>query len=199
MAAGYATKTKTLGMLEGFPIPNVLWDVNAFALGAQAANPGTVVHVAYMNAWSDPVKEAQTAAAMIAQGADVIATDMDTAAALVVAEKEGKYAVGYEVDMAKSAPHGILTSVEFHWGQRLVPMVRQMQAGTWTSAGTPLYGISTGVVDDAKIPAHPRRRHCEDRGRAPEDHQWHVRPLHRSDPFAGWQNGGAGRPDHLGR
>jgi basic membrane protein A and related proteins len=151
MAAGYATKTRTLGMLEGFPLPNVLWDVNAFALGAEAANPGTVVHVAYMNAWSDPVKEAQTAAAMIAQGADVIATDMDTAAALVVAEKEGKYAVGYEVDMAKSAPHGILTSVEFHWGQHLVPMIKDMEAGTWTSAGTPLYGLASGVVEDAKF------------------------------------------------
>lgn len=151
MAAGYATKTKTLGMLEGFPIPNILWDVNAFALGAQAANPGTVVHVAYMNAWSDPVKEAQTAKAMIAQGADVIATDMDTGAALIAAEKAGKYSVGYQVDMAKSAPNGILTSVEFHWSKRLVPMVQEMAAGTWTSAGTPLYGISTGVVDDAKF------------------------------------------------
>ncbi len=102
-----------------------------------------------MNAWSDPVKEAQTAAAMIAQGADVIATDMDTAAALVEAEKEGKYSVGYEVDMAKSAPNGILTSVEFHWGQRLVPMVKEMGAGTWTSGGTPLYGMASGVVQDA--------------------------------------------------
>lgn len=149
MAAGYATKTKTLGMIEGFPIPNVLWDVNSFALGAQAANPGTVVKVAFVNAWSDPVKEAQISAAMIQQGADVIATDMDTAAALVVAEKAGKYSVGYQVDMAKSAPNGILTSVEFHWGKKLVPMVKEMADGTWTSGGTPLYGIKTGVIDDA--------------------------------------------------
>lgn len=149
MAAGYATKTKTLGMIEGFPIPNVLWDVNSFALGAAAANPGTVVKVAYVNAWSDPVKEAQIAQAMIGQGADVIATDMDTAAALVVAEKDGKYSVGYQVDMAKSAPNGILTSVVFHWDKKLVPMVAQVAAGKWTSAGTPLYGLASGVVVDA--------------------------------------------------
>jgi len=151
MAAGYATKTKVLGMLEGFPIPNVLWDVNSFALGAEAANPGTVVKVAYLNSWSDPVKEAQISSAMIAQGADVIATDMDTAAALVVAEKAGKYAVGYQVDMAKSAPNGILTSVVFHWGKKLVPMVGEMAGGTWKSGGTPLYGIDTGVVDTTKF------------------------------------------------
>jgi basic membrane lipoprotein Med (substrate-binding protein (PBP1-ABC) superfamily) len=149
MAAGYATKSKSLGMIEGFPIPDVLWDVNAFALGAQAANPGTVVHVAFVNSWSDPVKEAQISAAMIQQGADVIATDMDSPAALVVAEKAGKYSVGYQVDMAKSAPNGILTSVEFHWEKRLIPMVAEIEKGTWKSGGTPLYGIKEGVVDDA--------------------------------------------------
>jgi len=149
MAAGFATKTKTLGMVEAFPIPNVLWDVNSFALGAQTANPGTVVKVAYLNAWSDPVKEAQVSAAMIQQGADVIATDMDTAAAIIVAEKAGKYSVGYQIDMSKSAPKGILTSVVFHWDKKLVPVVKTIADGTWTSGGTPLYGISTGVIDDA--------------------------------------------------
>ncbi len=149
MAAGYATKTKTLGMIEAFPIPNVLWDVNSFALGAEAANPGTVVKVAYINAWSDPVKEAQISAAMIGQGADVIATDMDTDAALLVAEKAGKYSVGYQVNMAKSVPNGILTSVIFHWGKKLVPMVKEMASGTWKSSGTPLYGMKSGVVVDA--------------------------------------------------
>ena len=78
---------------------------------------------------------------MIQQGADVIATDMDSPAALVVAEKAGKYSVGYQVDMAKSAPNGILTSVVFHWDKELVPMVAAMKDGTWKSGGTPLYGI----------------------------------------------------------
>ncbi len=151
MAAGYATKSKQLGMMLGFPIPDVLWDINSFALGAQAANPGTIVHVAFVNSWSDPVKEAQISTAMIQQGADVIATDMDSPAALVVAEKAGKYSVGYQVDMGKSAPNGILTSVVFHWDKELVPAVAAMKAGTWKSGGTPLYGIDTGVVDVAPL------------------------------------------------
>ncbi|HTQ70024.1 MAG TPA: BMP family ABC transporter substrate-binding protein [Acidocella sp.] len=151
MSAGYATKSKQLGMMLGFPIPDVLWDINAFALGAQAVNPGTIVHVAFVNSWSDPVKEAQISAAMIQQGADVIATDMDSPAALVVAEKAGKYSIGYQVDMAKSAPNGILTSVVFHWEKELVPAVAAMKAGTWKSGGTPLYGIDTGVVDITKL------------------------------------------------
>jgi basic membrane lipoprotein Med (substrate-binding protein (PBP1-ABC) superfamily) len=97
------------------------------------------------------VKEAQVSAAMIQQGADVIATDMDGPAALVVAEKAGKYSVGYQIDMAKSAPNGILTSVLFDWGKRLVPLVKEIAAGTWKSQGTSLYGIDSGVVDIAPI------------------------------------------------
>ena len=147
MAAGYATKTKTLGMIAGFPIPDVVWDVNGFALGAAKTNPGVIVKIAFVNSWSDPVKEAEVASAMLAQGADVIATDMATDAALIASEKEGKYSVGYQIDIADAAPNGILTSAVFHWSKVLVPMVTEMAAGTWKSNGTPLYGSNTGVID----------------------------------------------------
>ncbi len=146
-AAGSVTKTKTIGMIEGFPIPSVVWDINAFALGAKAANPGTVAKVAFVNSWDDPVKEGQLSNAMIEQGADVIATDMDSPAAIVQAEKAGKYAVGYQNDMSADAPKGILTSVVFHWDKMLVPMVEALKAGTWTSAGDSLYGMKEGMVE----------------------------------------------------
>jgi len=146
-AAGSVTKSKTIGMIEGFPIPSVLWDINAFALGAQAANPGTVAKVAFVNSWDDPVKEGQLSNAMIEQGADVIATDMDSPAAIVQAEKAGKYAVGYQNDMSAAAPKGILTSVIFFWDKMLVPMVEKLKAGTWTSGGDSLYGFDAGMVE----------------------------------------------------
>jgi len=146
-AAGSVTKSKVIGMIEGFPIPTVLWDINAFALGAKAANPGTVAKVAFVNAWDDPVKEGQLANAMIEQGADVIATDMDSPAAIVQAEKAGKYSIGYENDMSAAAPKTIMTSVVFHWDKMLVPMVQALKAGTWKSAGTSLYGMDDGMVE----------------------------------------------------
>jgi basic membrane protein A len=148
MAAGFATKSKTLGIIEGFPIPNVLKEVNAFALGAAATNPGTIVKVAFVDSWSDPVKEAQVTTAMIGQGADVIAAGTDTPAAIIVAEAAGKKSIGFQVDMAKEAPNGILTSVVFHWEKELIPMVKQIADDNWTSKGIPLYGIKTGVVDN---------------------------------------------------
>jgi basic membrane protein A len=145
-AAGSVTKTKVIGMIEGFPIPTVLWDINAYAAGARSANPGTVAKVAFVNSWDDPVKEGQLANAMLEQGADVIATDMDSPAAIVQAEKAGKYSIGYENDMSTAAPKTIMTSVVFYWDKMLVPMVKALKAGTWTSQGTSLYGIDSGMV-----------------------------------------------------
>lgn len=146
-AAGSVTKSKVIGMIEGFPIPTVLWDINAYALGAKAANPGTVAKVAFVNSWDDPVKEGQLSNAMIEQGADVIATDMDSPAAIVQSEKAGKFSIGYENDMSAAAPKTIMTSVVFHWDKMLVPMVKALKAGTWTSAGASLYGMDSGMVE----------------------------------------------------
>ena len=153
MAAGSVTKGNVLGMLQGFPVPNVVWDVNAFALGAKSVNPNAVVKVAYVNSWDDPVKEGQLAKALIDQGADVIGTDMDSGAALVAAEKAGKFSVGFHDDMSAIAPNGFLTSVVFHWEKKLVPMVAAMKAGTWQSNGLALYGIKDGATDIVK-PSH---------------------------------------------
>lgn len=147
LAAGSVTKSKTLGIIEGFPIPNILWDVNAFALGANAANPGTKVKVAFVNSWGDPVKEGQLANAMLEQGADLIATDMDSPAAIVQAEKAGKASIGYQNDMAAAAPKGILLSIVFYWEKVLVPTVKQVAAGTWVSGGATLYGLKDGLLD----------------------------------------------------
>ncbi|MCB8876104.1 BMP family ABC transporter substrate-binding protein [Acidisoma silvae] len=145
-AAGSVTKSKVIGMIEGFPIPTVLWDINAYAKGAADANPGTVAKVAFVNSWSDPVKEGQLANAMLEQGADVIATDMDSPAAIVQSEKAGKFSVGYENDMSAAAPKTIMTSIVFHWDKMLVPMIKALKAGTWTSAGASLYGMDDGMV-----------------------------------------------------
>ena len=147
LAAGSVTKTKTLGMIEGFPIPNVLWDVNAFAIGANAANPGTKVKVAFVNSWGDPVKEGQLSNAMMEQGADLIATDMDSPAAIVQAERAGKLSVGYQNDMGAAAPKGILTSIVFYWDKMLVPTVQRIATGTWSSGGLSLHGIDEGLLD----------------------------------------------------
>jgi basic membrane protein A len=49
MVAGSMTKSKVLGYVAAFPIPEVIRGINAFTLGAQAVNPEVTVRVVWTN------------------------------------------------------------------------------------------------------------------------------------------------------
>lgn len=148
MAAGAASKTKKLGMLGGFPVGVVNWDINAFILGARAIEPADEVMVIYTNSWWDPVKEGQVAEAMLDQNADVIANNLSSSAPFTAAEKRGVRSVGFQLDMSQHAPKGHLTSVVFHWEKHLVPTIKKIIDGTWEPSPYGAFpGIAEGVVD----------------------------------------------------
>jgi basic membrane protein A len=144
MAAGGVTKTNKLGMLGGFPVGVVNWDVNAFILGARAVNPAAETIVIYTNSWWDPVKEGQVAEAMLDQKADVIANNLSSSAPFTAAEKRGAKSIGFQLDMRQHAPKGNLTSVVFKWEKHLVPTIRKIIDGTWTPSE---YGAFPGITE----------------------------------------------------
>lgn len=145
-AAGTSEKGK-IGILAGFPVGVVNWDINGFALGAQSANPDVETFATYTNSWWDPVKEGQVSEALLDQGADVIATDLSAASALKAAEDRGANAIGYQLDMSQAAPKGIVTSVVFHWDKYLVPRIKSVIDGSWEPSEWGWFeGLSTGVV-----------------------------------------------------
>jgi basic membrane lipoprotein Med (substrate-binding protein (PBP1-ABC) superfamily) len=131
MAAAGATKTGKIGILGGFPVGVVNWDVNAFALGAQAVKPDVETVVVYTNSWWDPVKEGEVAKAMLDQGVDVIGNNLSSAAPFIAAEEAGAYSIGFQLDMAKHAPKGNLTSVLFNWDKHLLPTLAALKDNTW--------------------------------------------------------------------
>lgn len=131
MAAAGMSKTGKIGIIGGFPVGVVNWDVNAFALGAQAINPDIETTVVYTNSWWDPVKEGEVAEAMLDQGIDVIGNNLSSAAPFIAAEKRDAKSVGFQLDMSKHAPKGHLTSVVFNWDQYLVPTIKAIAEGTW--------------------------------------------------------------------
>lgn len=147
MAAGAASKSNKIGIVAGFPVSIVNWDINAFTLGAQAMNPQIEVIATFASSWYDPVKEKQTAEAMLEQGADVIATNMSSTAAVVAAETAGAYAIGFQNDMSAAAPKGHLTSVVFNWDSYYIPLLERIKAGDWKSKGLPLAGLEIGLAD----------------------------------------------------
>lgn len=146
MIAGAKSKDGKLGMLAGFPLGLVNWDINAFARGAQEINPDVEVNAVFANTWYDPVKEGQIAEALLDGGADVIATDLSAASALNAAEKRGKMTVGFQIDMSRHAPQGHLASVIFNWDAHLLPTINNIIAGTWEPSE---WGAFVGVEIDA--------------------------------------------------
>ena len=129
LIAGSMTNSAKLGMLAGFPIGLVNWDINAFIRGVRDSNENAEVIGTFTNSWWDPVKEGQIAEAMIQEGADVIATDLSAASVLNAAEETGNYSVGFQLDMSKHAPNGHLVSVIFTWDQYLEPTIRSIIDG----------------------------------------------------------------------
>ena len=148
MIAGSMTETNKLGMLAGFPLGLVNWDINGFMRGAQAVNPDVTMAAVFANTWYDTVKEGQIAEALLEQNTDVIATDLSAASALNAAEKAGKFSVGFQVDMSQHAPNGHLASVLLIWAPYLINSIDKMIAGTWEPSEWGAFeSIATGVID----------------------------------------------------
>ena len=90
--------------------------INAFALGAQSANPDALVYVNKINAWGDEAKERQAAQALIdTYSCGVISQHCDSAQPQLVAQENGAFGCGYNSDMTEQAPNAHLTSAIWHW------------------------------------------------------------------------------------
>lgn len=146
MAAAGETKSKKIGIVAGFPLSVVNWDINAFQRGAQAIDPNVHVIATFVNTWFDPLKEGQAAEAMIEQGADVVATDLSAASVPTATEKAGIRFVGFQNDMSHLAPKGHLASVVFNWGPYLTDSVKAIAAGTWSSRKSVFIGMDQGMI-----------------------------------------------------
>ncbi|MGE3290323.1 MAG: BMP family ABC transporter substrate-binding protein [Geminicoccaceae bacterium] len=152
MAAAGVSKSGKIGILGGFPVGVVNWDVNAFTLGVRAIKPDATVTVVYTNSWWDPVKEGQVTEAMLDQGIDVIANNLSSSAPFIAAEQRGVPSIGFQLDMRQHAPEGNLTSVMFRWDQYLVPTIKAIMDGTWQPSEYGAFpGMTEGVIELAPL------------------------------------------------
>lgn len=154
--AAKMSKTGTIGFVGSFPVPEVIRNINAYTLGAQSVNPAIRTKVVWINSWYDPAKERQAAETLIAQGADVLTQNTDSPATLQVAQEKGKYAFGWDSDMARFAPKAHLTATTNSWGDFYTRTAQAVIAGTWKSAEVH-GGLMEGMVKmsplNAAIPA----------------------------------------------
>jgi basic membrane protein A and related proteins len=148
--AGKMSKTGTIGFVGSFPIPEVLRNINAFTLGAQTVNPKIKTKVVWVSTWFDPPKESEAAQSLINGGADVLLQNTDSTAVLQTAEKNGKYAFGWDSDMSAFAPKAHLASAIVDWSNYYKKAIKEVMDKTWKTERT-VWGVKEGTNDLIKI------------------------------------------------
>lgn len=144
--AGATTKSNVLGFVGAVPIPEVLRNLNSFALGAQSVNPKAVTRVVWTNEWFNPPKETDAANALINNNADVLVQNTASPAVLQTAQARGKRAFGVYSDMTSYAPKASLGAAIINWEPAYSRAVQNLLDGTWKTDST-LWGIKEGAVD----------------------------------------------------
>jgi simple sugar transport system substrate-binding protein len=148
IVAGYSTKTGKLGFVAAKPIPQVLRNINAFALGARSVNPKATVQVIFTGDWSMPVKEAEAATSLINQGVDVLTCHVDSPKVILeTAERRGIYVCGYHANGSKLAPKGYLTGAEWNWSKVYTDYAEMVKSGKTLAAGTIPHLVRGGLKE----------------------------------------------------
>jgi basic membrane protein A and related proteins len=147
IAAAEVTEAKKLGWVASFPVPDVLWDLNAFAIGARSVDPSITVQVAFTSNWYDPVKDKQAAESLLDAGADVLGQSSGSPSVGEVAEQAGVWWVPTLDRKQKSwGPTTMLGVRHYNWGVAFETTAQEVIDGTWTNE--PYFGnLADGFVE----------------------------------------------------
>ena len=148
--AGRMTKTNKIGYIGSFPIPEVIQGINAAYIHAKKVNPAVEIKVVWAYTWFDPAKEADAAAALIAEGVDVLLQHTDSTAPQAKAQEAGIYTFGQASDMAAFAPKPRISSTIDNWAPYYIKRAGAMLDGSWASEAT-WGGIDSGMVGIGEI------------------------------------------------
>jgi len=126
MIAGSMTKSNRIGMVGGFPIPEVNRLMNAFMAGARETNPKVEFTVSFINSWFDPPKAKEAAFAMIDKGADVMYAERFGVSD--AAKEKGKLAIGNVVNTQAQYPDTVVSSALWNFepsADRAIKLVKE--------------------------------------------------------------------------
>ena len=129
MVAGGMTKTSKIGMVGGFPIPEVNRLMNAFMAGAKETNPKVEFMVSFINSWFDPPKAKEAAFAMIDKGADVMYAERFGVSD--AAKEKGKLAIGNVIDTQAQYPETVVASALWHMEPTIDAALKAVKDGSF--------------------------------------------------------------------
>jgi basic membrane protein A len=131
MLAGGLTESGVLGVVGGFPVPEVNRITNAFVAGAQEVNPEVEVKVTFLNSWFDPAAAKEAALAQIAEGADVLYAERF--GVIEAATENGLLSFGNMSDQRELGPESVVSSVVWDMGPTVEYVIDQVIAGSYTA------------------------------------------------------------------
>lgn len=131
MVAGGMTKTNKIGMVGGFPIPEVNRLMNAFMAGAKEVNPKVQFSVSFINSWFDPPKAKEATFAMIDQGADVLYAERFGVSD--AAKEKGKLAIGNVINTQDKYPDTVVASALWNMEPSIDRALKLVKEGKFTA------------------------------------------------------------------
>jgi basic membrane lipoprotein Med (substrate-binding protein (PBP1-ABC) superfamily) len=156
IVAGKATKSNQIGMVGGYPIPEVNRLMNAFMEGARSVNPDVKFMVTFIGSWYDPPKAKEAAFAMIDAGADVMYAERFGVSD--AAKERGVLAIGNVIDTAADYPGTVIASALWHMEPTIDRAIAAVKDGTFKAEDYGIYsyiehgGGSLAPMDPALVP-----------------------------------------------
>jgi basic membrane protein A and related proteins len=130
MIAGSMSKSNKIGMVGGFPIPEVNRLMHAFMAGAKETNPKVEFMVSFINSWFDPPKAKEAAFAMIDKGADIMYAERFGVSD--AAKEKGKLAIGNVINTQDKYPDTVIASALWNMEPTIDRALKLVKEGKFT-------------------------------------------------------------------
>ena len=159
LIAGGMTQTNKIGLVGGFPIPEVNRLMHAFMAGAKEVNPKVEFTVTFINSWFDPPKAKEATFAMIDKGADVLYAERFGVSD--AAKEKGKLAIGNVINTQPQYPDTVVASALWDMSPTIDLALKHVKGGTFKAEDYGPYSmmkhkgssLSPLGTFEAKVPA----------------------------------------------
>ncbi|MBL3586827.1 BMP family protein [Rhodovulum sulfidophilum] len=139
IVAGAMTKTGNIGMVGGFPIPEVNRLMHAFMAGVREVKPDATFQVSFIGSWFDPPKAKETAFAMIENGADLLYAERFGVSD--AAQEKGVLAIGNVIDTQPDYPETVVASAIWDFAPTLAAALKNVSAGSFKADDYGVYSF----------------------------------------------------------
>jgi len=131
LVAGGMTKSGVIGLVGGYPIPEVNRLMHAFMDGARETNKNVRFMVTFIGSWFDPPKAKEAAFAMIDRGADILYAERFGVSD--AAKERGKLAIGNVIDTQAQYPQTVVASALWHMEATIDRAIAKVRDGSFTA------------------------------------------------------------------